>query len=50
MYAPGCSIQRLTELQVPGMSRRMAGDKRPEEAGRWQTVAAETMTSVDNIV
>jgi hypothetical protein len=32
------------------MRRQMAGDKRPEEEGRWQTVAAETMTSVNNIV
>jgi len=50
MYAPGCSIQKLAELQAPGIRRRMAGDERPEEAGRWQTVAAEIMTSVDNTV
>jgi hypothetical protein len=36
MYAPGCSIQRLAELQAPGTGRRMAGDERQEEAGRWQ--------------
>ena len=50
MYAPGCSIQRLAELKVPGMRRRMAGDVRPKEAGRWRTVAAETITSVNNII
>jgi len=32
------------------MRRRMAGDKRPEEAGRWRKVAAEIMMSVDNTV
>jgi len=42
MYAPGCSIQRLAELQVPGTGRQMAG-------GRWHMVA-EIMTSVDIIV
>jgi len=50
MHASGCSIQRLAELQGPGMRRRMAGDERSEEAGRWWTVAAEIMTSVDNTV
>ena len=50
MYAPGCSIQRLAELQAPGTRRRMAGDERPEEAGRRRMVAAEIMTSVDIIV
>jgi len=34
MYAPGSSIQRLAELPMPGTRRWMAGDKRPEEAGR----------------
>ena len=42
MYAPGCSIQRLAELQVPGTGRRVAG-------GRWHMVA-EIMTSHDIIV
>jgi hypothetical protein len=28
----------------------MAGDDRPEEAGRWQKVVAEIMMSVDIIV
>jgi hypothetical protein len=50
MYAPGYSIQRLAELQAPGLRRWMAGDARSEEAGRWQMVAAEIMTSVDNTV
>jgi len=50
MYAPGYSIQRLAELQALGTRRWMAGDKRPEKAGRWQTVAAEIMTSVEIIV
>ena len=50
MYAPGCLILRLAELQVPGTRRQMAGDDRPEEAGRWQKVAAEIMTSVNIIV
>jgi hypothetical protein len=43
-------FQRLAELQAPGMRRWMAGDERPQEAGRWQTVAAKIMTSVDHIV
>jgi len=30
------------------MRRLMAGDERLEEAGRWRTVAADIMTSVDN--
>ena len=29
MYAPGCSIQRLAELQVPGTGR-------PEAGGGWR--------------
>jgi hypothetical protein len=29
------------------MRRRMAGDERPEEAGRWRTAAADIMMSVD---
>jgi hypothetical protein len=32
------------------MRRRMAGDERPEEAGRWRMVAADIMMSVDNTV
>jgi hypothetical protein len=47
MYAPGCSIQRLAELQAPGTRRQMSGDERPEETGRWRTVVADIMTSVD---
>jgi len=31
MYAPGCLIQRLAELQAPGTGRRVAG-------GGWQEV------------
>jgi hypothetical protein len=50
MYAPGCSIQRLAELQAPGIRRQMAGDERPEQAGMWRMVAAEIMMSVDNTV
>jgi len=50
MYAPGCSIKRLAELQAPGTGRWMAGDERQEEAGRGRTVAAEIITSVDTIV
>jgi len=34
MYAPGCSIERLAELQMPLTRRWMAGEKRSEEAGR----------------
>jgi len=49
MYAPGCSIQRLAELQAPGTWRRMPGDERQGEAGRGLMVAAEIMTSVDTI-
>jgi hypothetical protein len=30
--------------------RQMAGDKSPDEAGRWWTVAAEIMMSDDIIV
>jgi hypothetical protein len=47
MYSPGCLIQRLAELQVPGTRRQMAGDDRPEKAGRWRKVAAEIMKSVN---
>jgi len=32
------------------MRRQVADDERPEEAGRWQMVAAEIMMSVDNTV
>jgi len=48
--APGYLIQRLAELQVPGTKRQMAGDEMPEEAGRWQMLAAEIMTSLNIIV
>jgi hypothetical protein len=50
MYAPGCSIQRLAKLPAPHTRRQIAGDERPEEAGRWRTVAAEIMMSVDTKV
>jgi hypothetical protein len=50
MYAPGYLIKRLAGLQAIVMRRRMASDKRPDEAGMWQMVEAETMTLVDNIV
>jgi len=50
MYVRGCSILRLAEFQVPHTRRRMAGDKRPDEVGRWRSVVVETMTSVENIV
>jgi DNA-binding HxlR family transcriptional regulator len=50
MSAPRILIQRLAVLQALGMMRRMAGDERPEEPGRWRTVAAETIMSVDNTV
>jgi len=32
------------------MRRRMEVDERPEEAGRWRTVVADIMMSVDNRV
>jgi hypothetical protein len=32
------------------MRRQMEGDERPEEVGRWRTVAADIMMSVDNTV
>jgi len=35
MYAPGCSIQRLAELQEPGTRRRVAGDGWPMAHGVW---------------
>jgi hypothetical protein len=50
MYAPGCSIQRLAELQAPCTGRQMSGDERPEEAGRWRTVVVDIMMSVEIIV
>jgi len=50
MYAPGCLIETLAQLQVPGTRRQMAGDDRPEEAGRWGKVAAEIIKSVNIIV
>jgi hypothetical protein len=50
MSASGCSIQNLAELQPPGTRRQMAGEESPEEDGRWLTVMAEIVISVDIIV
>jgi len=50
VYAPGFSIQRLAELHMHSTKRQQAGDEMPEEAGRWQTVVAEIMMSVNIIV
>jgi len=49
MYAPGCSIQRLAELQATGTGRRVAGGGWRVAGGGWCMVA-EIMTSVDIIV
>jgi len=36
MYAPGCSIQRLAELQASGTGRLVAGGGwREASGGRW---------------
>jgi len=64
MYAPACSIQRLTALKMTGAGRhkaggvwraviggRAAGGVWRVACGRWQAVLlAEIMTSVDIIV
>ena len=35
---------------MPGTRRQVAGDERPEQAGRWRMVAVEIMMLVDIIV
>jgi len=50
MYAPGCSIQRLAELQAPGTGRQVAGGGRWEVGGGRRVSAADIITSVDIIV
>jgi len=63
MYAPGYSMQRLAELQVPGTGRRVADGGWRVVGGGWQMVGggwwvagggwhtvAEIITSVDIIV
>jgi len=56
MYAPGCLIQRLAELQTPGTARRVMGGAWRVARGAWRVagggrrMVAEIMTSVDIIV
>jgi hypothetical protein len=38
MYAPGCSIQRLAELQAPGTGRRVARGEWRVAGGGWRLV------------